>query len=159
MGRRARGSRWHLRADTGGYWAAKLAHTHRERLACAVVHGGPIHHAFDEEWIRSARDGEYPFELAESPARVFGAGTTETDWIDAAPSLSLVARRLLDHPCCPILVLNGASDSVFPIADLHELLEHGGPKVARVFGGGHMGPAAQTEPVVAEWVAAQLVRR
>src|SRR6185369_9355483 len=28
-------------ASTGGYWAAKLAHTHRERIRCAVDHGGP----------------------------------------------------------------------------------------------------------------------
>jgi esterase FrsA len=145
--------------SSGGYWAARLAHTRAPRLLCAVDHGGPIHHAFAEAWIRAARTGEYPFELAESLARVFGAGTTEADWIAAAPSLSLLRHGLLDRPCCPMLLVNGARDSVFPIADLYVLLEHGAPKAARVFDGGHMGPAALTEPVVAAWVAAQLVRR
>jgi dienelactone hydrolase len=145
--------------SSGGYWAAKLAHTHRDLLACAVDHGGPIHHAFDEAWIRRAGDGEYPFELAESLVRVFATGTTEDDWIRAAPSLSLVRQGLLDQPCCPMLLVNGARDTVFPIADLSVLLEHGDPKTARVFDGGHMGPAALTEPAIVEWVAAQLVRR
>lgn len=145
--------------SSGGYWAARLAHTRHDRLACAVVHGGPVHHAFEERWIRRSRDGEYPFDLAESLARVFGAGTTEADWIRVAPSLSLLRQGLLDGRSCPMLLVNGAQDSVFPIADLQLLLEHGDPKTARVYSGGHMGPAAVTEPAIATWVAAQLVRR
>ena len=34
-------------ASTGGYWAVKVAHTHRGRLACVVSHGGCVHHAFE----------------------------------------------------------------------------------------------------------------
>jgi hypothetical protein len=38
------------------------------------------------------------------------------------------------HKC-----INGVNDRVFPIADLHLLLEYGGPKAARFYPGGHMG--------------------
>jgi esterase FrsA len=31
--------------STGGYWATKVAHTHRERIRAAVNHGGPAHYA------------------------------------------------------------------------------------------------------------------
>lgn len=55
-------------ASTGGYWAAKLAHTHRERIKAAVNHGGMAHFAFTSKWIAEAQRGEYPFELAESLA-------------------------------------------------------------------------------------------
>src|SRR4030095_14433953 len=37
--------------STGGYWATKVAHTHRGRIRAAVNHGGPAHYAFAEEWL------------------------------------------------------------------------------------------------------------
>ena len=42
-----------------------------------------------------------------------------------------------------------------PIRDLYILLEHGRPKDARVFPGGHMGMTPQTWPTVINWVKAQ----
>src|SRR6266567_3121535 len=35
--------------STGGYWAAKVAHTHRERVAAVLEQGGAIHYAFQPE--------------------------------------------------------------------------------------------------------------
>ncbi len=40
----------------GGYWAMKLAHTHREQLAAAVNWGGGIHLTFPPEWQERSRD-------------------------------------------------------------------------------------------------------
>jgi hypothetical protein len=48
--------------STGGYWATKVAHTHRHRLRAAVNQGGPAHFAFQKDWIVKAQRGEYPFE-------------------------------------------------------------------------------------------------
>jgi pimeloyl-ACP methyl ester carboxylesterase len=124
--------------STGGYWATKLAHTHKDRLAAAINHGGPAHHAFTSDWIHEAAHGEYPFELAETLACAFGRATFE-DWIAYAPKLSLLDMGLLDKPCAPLLCVNGVDDSVFPIADHYLLLQHGTPKSARFFPGGHMG--------------------
>lgn len=126
--------------STGGYWATKVAHTHRERIRAAVNHGGPAHYAFTADWIAKAQGGEYPFELAETLASSFGLSTYD-EWVEYSPRLSLLDQGILDQPCAPLIILNGVNDSVFPIEDMYLLLEHGNPKQARFFQGGHMGGA------------------
>ena len=143
-----------LGGSTGGYWATKVAHTHRARIRAAVNQGGPAHFAFQEDWILKAERGEYPFELAETLACAFGRSTGE-EWVEFCPRLSLLDQGILDQPCAPLLCVNGINDSVFPIADMHLLLEHGNPKAARFFPGGHMGGGAAT-PVIVEWLRKQL---
>jgi pimeloyl-ACP methyl ester carboxylesterase len=145
-----------LGASTGGYWAAKLAHTHRERLRAVVDHGGPAHLAFQTDWIARSQTGEYPFELAETLASAFG-GRSYEDWLAMAPGLSLLEQGLLDRPCAPMLLVNGVQDSVFPIQDMHLLLEHGNPKSARFFANEtHMGGPRATE-VIVRWLSGRLV--
>ncbi len=140
-----------LGASTGGYWAAKLAHTHRERLRAVVDHGGPAHLAFQKDWIKEAQTGEYPFELAETLACAFG-GKSYDDWLTRAPGLSLLEQGVLDRPCAPMLLVNGVQDSVFPIQDMYLLLEHGEPKSARFFPNeGHMGGPHATQ-VIVKWL-------
>jgi pimeloyl-ACP methyl ester carboxylesterase len=139
-------------ASTGGYWAAKLAHTHRQRIRAAVDHGGPAHHAFQAGWIQRAESGEYPFELAETLASAFG-GRSYEDWLATAPGLSLLEQGILDRPSAPLLLVNGVRDSVFPIEDMHLLLEHGNPKTARFFGGqSHMG-GPEAISVIISWLS------
>jgi esterase FrsA len=142
-------------ASTGGYWAAKLAHTHRDRIAAAVDHGGPAHFAFQPEWIARASRGEYPFELAETLACAFGRKTA-ADWVDYAPRLSLLDQGILDRPSAPLLCVNGVDDSVFPIEDMYLLLRHGSPKSARFFPGGHMGHGPQLFPAIVNWLTEQV---
>jgi esterase FrsA len=137
--------------STGAYWSTKVAHTHRERIRAAVDHGGPTHLAFTPEWITQAQFGEYPFELAETLAYAFGRSTYE-DWLEYSPRLSLLRQGILDRPCAPLLLVNGLSDSVFPIADMYLLLEYGDPKSARFFPGGHMGNTPQTIPTIIRWL-------
>ena len=48
--------------STGGYYAMRLAHTHRERLAGVVAQGGGCHRMFEGEWIDKVDHLEYPFE-------------------------------------------------------------------------------------------------
>jgi len=141
--------------STGGYWAAKLAHTHKDRIRAAVDHAGPVHHAFQADWIARAQLGEYPFELAETLAAAFGRSSYE-EWVAYAPRLSLLDQGILDQPSAPLLLVNGVKDSVFPIADMYLLLEHGSPKTARFFADeSHMGGAQATEVAVA-WLAQRL---
>jgi esterase FrsA len=141
--------------STGGYWAAKLAHTHRERIRAAVDHGGCAHYAFEADWIARAQRGEYPFELAETLACAFGRSTYE-EWVEYAPRLSLLRQGILDQPCAPLLLVNGIQDSVFPIEDLYLLLEHGSPKTARFIpNSGHMG-APHAMPAILAWLKEQL---
>jgi esterase FrsA len=142
-------------ASTGGYWASKLAHTHREQIRCAVNQGGPAHYAFQPQWIARAQVGEYPFELAETLARAFG-GETYENWVALAPRLSLLDQGVLGRPCAPLLLVNGARDTVFPIQDMYLLLEHGAPKSARFFDdAGHMGGDAAAS-VILDWLVRHL---
>ncbi|HZR97633.1 MAG TPA: alpha/beta fold hydrolase [Chloroflexota bacterium] len=143
--------------STGGYWAAKLAHTHRERLRAAVDHGGCTHYAFAPDWIAKAQYGEYPFELAETLACAFGRETYD-EWVAYAPRLSLLDQGILDQPCAPLLLVNGVRDSIFPIQDMYLLLEHGSPKAARFYPGGHMGGSPEAEPTIAGWLQRALSR-
>jgi len=140
--------------STGGYWGAKVAHTHRERLRAAVNHGGPVHFAFTPDWITKAQRGEYPFELAETLACAFGRSTAE-EWLEYSPRLSLLDQGILDTPCTPLLCVNGVKDSVFPIADLYLLLEHGAPTWARIYPGGHMG-GGNSQAVIVDWLRERL---
>lgn len=144
-----------LGASTGGYWAAKLAHTHREHIRAAVNHGGCTHYAFQAEWIERAQHSDYPLELAETLATAFGRSTLE-EWVEYAPRLSLLDQGILDQPCAPLLCVNGLHDTVFPIQDQYLLLEHGMPKSARFFDAGHMGDPPHTINTISEWLATQL---
>ena len=140
--------------STGGYWAAKVAHTHAARLRAAVNQGRPAHFAFQADWIVKAQRGEYPFELAETLACAFGRSTGE-EWVDYAPKLSLLVQEILERPCAPLLCVNGVKDSVFPIADMQLLLEHGSPKAARFYPGGHMG-GENSQAVIISWLKDKL---
>jgi pimeloyl-ACP methyl ester carboxylesterase len=140
--------------STGGYWATKVAHTHEARLRAAVNQGGPAHFAFQKDWIVNAQRGEYPFELAETLACAFGRSTAK-EWIEYAPTLSLLDQGILDKPCAPLLCVNGVNDSVFPIADMHLLLEHGTPKAARFYPGGHMG-GGDAQAMIVQWLKEKL---
>ena len=132
----------------------KLPIPHRGRIRAAVNHGGPAHYAFAEEWIIKAQRGEYPFELAETLACAFGRSSAE-EWVEYSPRLSLLDQGILNHPCAPLLCVNGVNDSVFPIADMYLLLEHGDPKTARFFPGGHMGGSG-AQGVILSWLKENL---
>ncbi len=140
--------------STGGYWATKVAHTHRGRVRAAVNQGGPAHFAFQKNWIVNAQHGEYPFELAETAACAFGRRTAE-EWVEYSPKLSLLDQGILDQPCAPLLCVNGLKDSVFPIADMYLLLEHGSPKSSRLYPGGHMG-GGNSQAVIVRWLKEML---
>ncbi|HEY7067733.1 MAG TPA: alpha/beta fold hydrolase [Chloroflexota bacterium] len=141
--------------STGGYWATKVAHTHRDRVRAAINQGGPAHFAFEPDWIVKAQYGEYPFELAETLASAFGRATYQ-EWVEYAPRLSLVRQGVLDQPCAPLLCVNGVNDSVFPVQDMYVLLEHGDVKDARLFVAGHMGNTPQTQPIITRWLREHL---
>jgi esterase FrsA len=144
-------------ASTGGYWAAKLAHTHKDKIAAAVDHGGPAHLAFQASWIARASRGEYPFELAETLASAFGRASA-AEWVEYAPRLSLLDQGVLERPSAPLLCVNGVDDSIFPIEDMHLLLRHGSAKTARFFPGGHMGHDPNLFPTIVAFIMKEVSR-
>lgn len=139
----------------GGYWAMKLAHTHRERLTAAVNWGGGVHRTFQVAWQERSRGaGSYLMDLMAARARIFG-GTTFEDYIARCPELSLLDQGVLDRPSCDLLLVNGKDDRQNDPTDTYLSLEHGSPKTARLFPGGHMGdgPVGAT---VAAWLRDRL---
>ena len=146
-----------------GYWAAKLAFTERARLRGCVMHGGPIHHYFQPDWLtRSLETGEYLYDYLEAKCAMFGTKNLE-EMLERARAFSLLDAGLLDAPSAPMLLVNGARDSQIPIRDLFLLLEHGSAKDAWVNpAGGHMGrsiewPSARiAAEVVLPWMARRM---
>lgn len=47
--------------STGGYYAVRVAHTHKERLRGCVAQGAGVHYFYDKGWIEKAEGHEYPF--------------------------------------------------------------------------------------------------
>ena len=141
--------------STGGYWAVKVAHIFKDRIACAVSQGGPVHYGFEPEWMKVQERGEYPFQFFETIAFAFGLSTYD-EWAQYAPRLSLLRQGILDMPCAPLLLVNGIHDSVFPIKDYYLLLEHGSPKHARFYDAGHMGFTKDTFGTIMSWIGDRL---
>lgn len=146
-----------------GYWAAKLAHTERDRLRGAVMHGGPVHHTFQPAWCAQALEtGEYLYDYFEAWRAMMGAATLD-ELLAKVARLSLLDMGLLDQPCAPMLVVNGACDSQITIEDVFLLLQHGDAKDAWVNPqGGHMGrseewpPATIADKILMPWIARKL---
>jgi hypothetical protein len=139
----------------GGYWAMKLAYTHRDRLRCAVNWGGGVHITFTPEWQEKSRNASsYLMDLMAARARIFGGRTFE-DYVARCRELSLLDQGLLDEPSAPILLVNGRNDVQNSIDDIYLSLDHGDPKAARIFDGGHMGEGP-TGPTIVAWVLEQL---
>jgi hypothetical protein len=141
--------------STGGYWAVKVAHVYKDKIACAVSQGGPVHYAFQLDWIHKQERGEYPFEFFETIAYAFGLSSYE-EWVEYAPKLSLLKQGILDKPSAPLLLVNGIHDSVFPITDYYLLFEHGSPKCARFYETGHMGFTKDTFETIMDWIFKKL---
>ncbi|MFJ9381244.1 alpha/beta hydrolase family protein [Streptomyces sp. NPDC101455] len=139
----------------GGYWAMKLAHTHRDHLAAAVNWGGGVHITFQPEWQEKSRNASsYLMDLMAARARIFGGRTFE-DYTARCPELSLLDQGVLDRPSAPLLLVNGIDDLQNSSEDVHLSLRHGDPKAARLFPGGHMG-TGPVLPTIVTWLVTRL---
>jgi len=129
---------WGLSA--GGYNAARIAHTHADRLAGAVAQGAGTHHFFSRAWLEKAKDHEYPWTLLPAMVEKFGY-KSEDDFLDnAQKDFSLVETGIVQMPSCRLLLVNGTHDGLMPIEDSMLLMEYGSPKEGRFFTGLlHMG--------------------
>ncbi|KAI2615419.1 alpha/beta-hydrolase [Hypoxylon sp. NC1633] len=127
--------------SSGGYYAARAAHTHHDRLCGAVAHGAGAHHFFAPEWLRRADGHEYPFRLTPALAAKHGYGADVDAYLAGAQErFSLLSGGILDLDCTRLLLVNGTHDGLMPIEDSMLMLEYGRPKEARFFTGAlHMG--------------------
>jgi esterase FrsA len=146
-----------------GYWAALLAATEKERLRGCVMHGGPIHHYFQPEWLSpSLASPEYLYDYLPATAALFGV-TQLDDLLAEAPRWSLQTRGLLDQPSAPMLLVNGARDTQIPIADVEWLAARNPRDTVWINPeGGHMGRSADWpgkrifNEIIAPWIEDKL---
>lgn len=132
----------------GGYWAAKLAHTERARLAGVVAQSPAVHNTFQAEFYRrNMNTREYLFDRVPAGLYVYGQASLD-DLLAFLPKMSLQTQGLLGKPTAPLFIIGGVKDTQVPIADL-DLLTHSGSEPREAWinpAGGHMGRDAATWP-------------
>ncbi|KAK8074044.1 hypothetical protein PG994_004943 [Apiospora phragmitis] len=129
---------WGLSA--GGYYAVRIAHTHKDRIRGAVAQGAGVHHFFDQDWMDRADGHEYPFELSPAFAMKHGFASVEAYKAGVQKKFSLLENGIIQGPSCRLLLVNGTLDGLMPIEDSMMLFEYGSPKEARFFSNAlHMG--------------------
>ncbi|TGJ85539.1 hypothetical protein E0Z10_g3213 [Xylaria hypoxylon] len=126
--------------SSGGYYAVRIAHTHRERLVGVVAQGAGSHYFFAPEWLKRADGHEYPFKLLPALAMKHGFSNIDEYLSQALKRFSLLETGILEKPSTRLLLVNGTLDGLMPIEDSTLLFEYGSPKEARFFPGAlHMG--------------------
>lgn len=136
----------------GAYWAAKLAHTERARLAGVIAQSPAVHNYFQPEFYRATMNTrEYLFDRVPATLSVYGVASLD-ELLALLPKISLKAQGLLGKPTAPMLIVGGVNDTQVPIADL-DLLIHTGSEPREAWinpAGGHMGREAKgwTDPVI-----------
>ena len=138
----------------GGYWAAKLAFTEKDRIIASVSQSPPVHEFFSPEFLMNNTMGnrEYLFDLAPAFINVFEGANSVADLAKIMPPMSLKTMGLLDKPAAPMFIVGGVKDTQVPISDL-ELLARSGkvPNYSWINpSGGHLGREIKgwTDPVI-----------
>jgi hypothetical protein len=93
-------------------------------------------------------------DLMAARARIFGGKTFE-DYIAKCQELSLLDQGYLDTNSAELLLVNGRDDVQNSIEDIYLSLDHGNPKSARIFDGGHMG-IGPVLPTILTWLEQRL---
>ncbi|VBB73688.1 Putative protein of unknown function [Podospora comata] len=126
--------------SSGGYYAVRVAHTHKERIIGSVAQGAGVHYFYDREWLERADGHEYPFKLTPAMAHKHGFGSVDEYKEGAQKKFSLLETGILKMESARLLLINGTLDGLMPIEDSMMLFEHGSPKEARFFANAlHMG--------------------
>ncbi|PVI00814.1 alpha/beta-hydrolase [Periconia macrospinosa] len=148
---------WGLSA--GGYYAIRLAHTHRNHLIGSVGHGAGTHHYIGREWLSQISKHEYPFGLERAYTSKYGYKDFEEMKEKCQDEFSLVSGKGEDVavvakglPSCRLLLINGVLDGCMPIEDSMLLAEYGSPKEMRfIRERAHMG-YPEANGVVFPWL-------
>ncbi|KZM27464.1 uncharacterized protein EKO05_0010733 [Ascochyta rabiei] len=127
---------WGLSA--GGYYAIRLAHTHRGRLIASVGHGAGTHHYIGAEWLAQVGKHEYPFGLEEAYVQKYGYSDFDELKARCQDDFSLISGKQegvavvgQGWPSCRLLLINGTLDGCMPVEDSMLLAEYGTPKEMR----------------------------
>ncbi|KAF2472402.1 alpha/beta-hydrolase [Lindgomyces ingoldianus] len=127
---------WGLSA--GGYYAIRLAHTHKDMLTGSVGHGAGTHHYIGREWLDQIAKHEYPFGLERAYCEKYGYKDFEEMKEKCQKTFSLVSGEgegvpvvAMGMKSCRMLLINGVLDGCMPVEDSMLLAEYGSPKEMR----------------------------
>ncbi|KAK4125143.1 alpha/beta-hydrolase [Parathielavia appendiculata] len=134
--------------SSGGYYAVRIAHTHKDQLVGCVAQGAGCHYFYDRQWLERADGHEYPFQLSPPMAMKHGFASIEEYKANVQKKFSLLETGIIKKPSTRLLLINGILDGLMPIEDSMMLFEYGTPKEARFFTGAlHMGYPMANEAV------------
>ncbi|KAK3695604.1 Alpha/Beta hydrolase protein [Podospora appendiculata] len=126
--------------SSGGYYAIRIAHTHKDKIVGSVAQGAGCHFFYDQAWLEKADGHEYPFKLTPAMAMKHGFESVEAYKAGVQKKFSLLETGIIQKPSTRLLLINGTHDGLMPIEDSMMLFEYGTPKEARFFTGAlHMG--------------------
>ncbi|QIX02173.1 hypothetical protein AMS68_007690 [Peltaster fructicola] len=119
--------------STGGYYAVRIAYTHKDRLQAVVAQGAGAHYCFYPEWIDNIDNDIESYKK------------------DSLDRFSLLKAGIFSGPSCRLMIINGAEDDAFPIEDSILPALYGDVKeLLLVPGSGHMG-RPKSEPIINKW--------
>ena len=148
---------WGLSA--GGYYAIRVAHTHKDKLLGSVGHGAGVHHYIGKEWLEQVGKHEYPFGLEEAYVQKYGYSSFSELKEKCQDDFSLISGKGegvavvgSGMQSCRLLLINGVLDGCMPIEDSYVLAEYGRPKDIRAIRErAHMG-YPEANGVVYPWL-------
>lgn len=108
--------------STGGYYAVRIAHTHKDRLIGVIAQGAGCHYFYDRDWIEKADGHEYPFQLSPAFAMKHGFDSVEEYKEGVQKKFSLLELGILQQPATRLLLLNVSIG--IPCLDVYSLLIH-----------------------------------
>jgi esterase FrsA len=140
----------------GGYWSTAMAYQGADRFTAVVSQAPPTDKTFTTGLDQLVTTPEYLFDMQQALELGFGVKGL-ADLRRAMAPLSLRTMGLLDRPTPPMLMLNGARDTLFPPDEMFTLLHSGTPKyvwvnptgihVGRDIGGYWDNPHLQSEVI------------
>lgn len=92
--------------SSGGYYAVRIAHTHKDQLAGVIAQGAGCHYFFDRDWIDKAEGHEYPFKLAPAFAIKHGFKSVEEYKENVQKKFSLLELGIIQKPSTRLLLIN-----------------------------------------------------
>lgn len=95
---------WGLSA--GGYYAVRIAHTHKARLRGSIAQGAGCHYFYDREWLEKADGHEYPFRLLPAFALKHGYRSVQEFKESVQKKFSLLETGIIHQPACRLLLVN-----------------------------------------------------
>jgi len=92
--------------SSGGYYAIRIAHTHRERLIGSVAQGAGCHYFYDRDWLEKADGHEYPFQLTPAMAMKHGFASVDEYKEKVQKKFSLLETGIIEKPSTRLLLIN-----------------------------------------------------